>query len=521
MSGLELRPYQREAVDAVHAAADRGVRRPAVGLPTGTGKTVVFAHAIRERGYPALILAHRDELIEQAAEKYQLVDPGAWVGVVKAKSNNVGADVVVASMQTVSRDSRLEQLPRGFKTIVVDEAHHAVAATYRKVADHFEEVPLILGVSATLERGDKVGMKHAWDEIVYFKTLQEMIAAGYLVDIRAKQVKLPIDFRLLRVSRGDFTGSSVEEALHETRAAEVAVQAWRSFAADRKTIVFTPTIDSAHWMADAFNASGVPASAIDHTTPTEERRARLRAFRDGETRVIANAMILTEGFDEPAVDCIIVARPTKNRPLYVQMVGRGTRLHPGKSDLLVLDLVGNTERVDLVTLPAMFGLEPKDVEDRGAVDALRHLPQERKAAAFSAAGLAIDADDIDLFDRKDANWLHLEDGRWVWGVGRVTLYLEQDADGRWATVARWYDRGRGGGQERVIGAGLDLGYAFGVAEERVRRAGKEAFASRDARWRKDPASAKQLAHLRQRGIPVEAGLTKGEAADLLTAVFAR
>lgn len=516
---ISLRPYQREAVDAVHAAGERGVRRPAIGLPTGTGKTIVFAEAIRERGYPALILAHRDELIEQAVEKYQRVDPAAWVGVVKGKSNQTEGDVIVASVQTLARDERLAQLAREFKTLVIDEAHHAVAATYRKVAEHFSSCPLILGVSATLERADKVGMKHAWDEVVYFKTLQEMIAAGYLVDIRALQVRLGIDFKLLRVSRGDFTGASVEGALRETGASSVAVQAYLEHAAGRKTILFTPTVATAYEMAAAFEQAGVPATAIDHKTPTAERRAKLRAFATGDIQVMANAMILTEGFDEPSVECIIVARPTRNRPLYVQMVGRGTRLHPGKEDLLVIDLVGNTDRVDLVTLPKLFGLAPRDLPSgQGAVEFIRGLP-ERAMAAAGLRRVDFEVEGVDLFDRKGVNWLHLDDGRWLLNVGKVNLYLESDGD-RWATRARWWDSERSGRQERTLGDGLDLGYAMGIAEERVRKAGKEALVDKTARWRKDPASAKQIEHLRRNQIPVSDDLTKGDAADLLSAVFA-
>lgn len=522
---IRLRDYQREAIDAVHAAFDRGVRAPAVGLPTGTGKTIVFAQLAEERMQHgrALILAHRDELLRQAADKYREINPAADIGFVQAGINDLDHDVVIASVQTLSREKRLDQFPwEEFGTCVIDEAHHAVAPTYGRIIERLTPRTLLLGVSATLERGDKVGLGTVWKEVVYLKTLEEMIKAGYLVDIRAKRVKLNYNLGLLRSSHGDFVASQVGEMLDETGAYSVAANAYLEHASGRPAIVFTPTIASAHRAAATFLAAGVPAAAVDGEMPIEERRGILADLADGRTRVVANAMVLTEGFDEPSIGCIIVMRPTKSRPLYVQMVGRGTRLYPGKKDLLVLDLVGNDERVDLQSLPRMFGLSWKAMDgDAGAVEYLGRPAVQIAGLYDRGAGFA--AEEVDLFERKDVNWSKLEDGRWLLGLGEDGDVFLVPSRGRWDVARSWYDRDAKRRLNSMLGADLDIGYAMGVAEEFMRKLGGGAAALTDkqAPWRAHKPSEKQLATLESLGVPVEPGLTKGEASDMIGAAFAR
>ena len=368
---LKLRPYQAEAISAIEDAERRGVRRPLLGLPTGTGKTVIFAALIRRRGGSALVLAHRDELLVQATEKIRQVDPAAQLGLVKAEANEVAAPVVVASMQTLARESRLARLPRRFQTVVVDEAHHATADSYRRVLDWVDGSPLLLGVTATPERADNASLGEVWDEVVYSRSLLEMIRAGYLVDLRGLRVRLAVDFSRVRVSHGDFVDADAAAALTAADAPAHACAAYLEHAPGRKALLFTPTVDLAHLMAKAFRERGVAAEAVDGTLPLEQRRAILARLRTGETKVVANCAVLTEGFDEPSVDCVIVARPTRSRILYVQMIGRGTRTFPNKRDCLIVDLVGATERHDLLTLPQLFGLgDATALEERTVSEAL-------------------------------------------------------------------------------------------------------------------------------------------------------
>lgn len=520
---ISLRPYQREAVDAVHRAGVEGCMAPAVGLPTGTGKTVVFSALAQERAElgRTLILAHRDELLRQAADKYREVNPGADVGFVQAGMNDIDHAVVVASVQSLSQPRRLDSFPwRDVKTCVTDEAHHATATTYLRIQERLDPECLHLGVSATLERGDKVGLGAVWKQVVYLKTLQEMIEAGYLVDIRAKAIRLNYNLGQLRTSRGDFVASQVSEVLQATKAYSVAANAYLEHAPGRKAIIFTPTIADAKEMAATFRAAGIPAEHVDGEMEYTERRAALRRFSTGETMVMANAMVLTEGYDEPSVDCIIVARPTKSRPLYVQMVGRGTRLYPGKADLLVLDMMGNDNRVDLQTLPRLFGLRASDVEREGAASVVAKGPL--RAAGLYDRSAGVIAGEVDLFERKDVNWLRLADGRWTLSMGsHGRLSLVPDSDGKWSAIAETRVA-LGQSVPETLGERLDIGYAMGVAEEHLRKnaADQLHLVRKDAPWRKAPASEKQLALLQKLGVPIPENPTKGDAADLIDAAFA-
>jgi ATP-dependent helicase IRC3 len=517
---IELRPYQHDAVDAVQNAEGRGITRPLVGLPTGTGKTVIFADLIRRRDEgPALILAHRDELLQQAAAKVRLVDPQASIGFVQADRDERDYPVVVASVQTLARAARLARMPDEWRTAVIDEAHHSTAPSYRRIMDTLNP-DLWLGVSATLERTDKVGLGAQWQEIVYTRSLLDMIREGYLADIRALSIRVPrANFGRLRVSRGDFVDSEVGEMLSEADAPGVAAAAYLRHADGRRALVFTPTIALAHEMASAFRAVGVPAEAVDGQMPLEERRAILARLRSGETLVVPNALVLTEGFDEPSVSCVIVARPTRSRPFYVQMVGRGTRLWPGKNDLLVLDLVGNEERVDLVTIPRLFGLPPGETE-RGVVSSEQDRADRGRAAAGLYSG-TLDEAEFSLFDRKRLNWLRLADGGWTLSYGDGTLLLSPE-NGTWAATAYVKETRK----VESLAHSVDLGYAMGIAEEWMRHVVEDSRAAAflvdpNARWRGDSPSDKQLGLLAKLGIAYEPTITRGEASDLITATFAR
>src|SRR5918999_1429395 len=255
---LTLRPYQKEAIEAILAAEVCGVRRPLLALPTGCGKTVIFAHLIAQRDGRSLVLVHRDELIQQAAEKLQLIAPGLEVGIVKSAKDEVDAPCVLASVQTLSREARLARLPLGFHTVVIDEAHHAVADTYRRiltaVGSFDPDGPLTVGVTATPMRGDQVGLDAVFQEIVYRRSIMEMIIAGYLSDIRGVQVGLKVDFRRLHTRAGDFVNGEIEDLLMEADAPEHLCRAYLEHARGRKALLFTPTVSMAGLMATVLSA---------------------------------------------------------------------------------------------------------------------------------------------------------------------------------------------------------------------------------------------------------------------------
>lgn len=524
---VELRPYQQEAVQAAHGANKRGVQKLAVGLPTGTGKTIVFSKLAHERGYPTLILAHRDELIQQAVHKYQMIDPSVPVGIVKAGLHQADLPVVVASVQTLARSARLNRMPTDFTTLIVDEGHHASADSYVRILDFFGNVDMHSFFSATLERSDKKALSKVIDEVVYHKTILEMIESGYLSDIRAFGVRVPnFHVNKLKIVRGDFKGSDVEEALQAAGAYRVAVKAWQDYGEDRKTLIFAPGVESAMEFSEAFNAAGIPSTYIIGTLDTDERRQRLADYENDKYKVLCNNLVLTEGYDEPSIQCIINARPTRSKPLYIQMIGRGTRLYPGKPDLLVLDLVGNEERHDLVSVPKLFGVEAGTLREKGLAAANIEKQLEPEKRARIRAGLAslddvvLTAKEADLFDRKKINWLPLSNGNWVLSGEKGALHLENQGDGKWDATLRPYDKSIA---VRKVAEGYDLAMTMGIAEDKVVRptlARTQALIDPTAPWRGGKASAKQLEILKDKRIPIPNGLTKGQASDLISAAIA-
>src|SRR5713101_3310464 len=408
MMRLTPRPYQHEAVAALLAAAARGVQRPLLVLPTGTGKTIVFALLVQRRGGRSLILAHRDELIQQAVDKLHLVDPTLPLGVVQAMRDEHTAPTVVASVQTLSRRTRLTRLVPDFQTIVIDEAHHAPAPSYRRILEYCRawraNGPLVVGVTATPERGDRQSLRQVFERIVYQKTLLEMMQAGYLVDLRAVQVLLQADFDALRTAHGDFVDAELETLLLAANAPAQVLAAFQAHAADRKALLFTPTVALAYAMAETFCAAGIAAEALDGTTPLATRRAILQRLPTGATRVVANCAVLTEGFDEPSVDCIIVARPTQSLPLYEQMLGRGTRTYPGKTDCLLLDVVGVSTRHTLYTAATLFACEAATLTQRSVLEVLAARERQARQPAEVVAG-TLRSTPVDLFARRTLRWV--------------------------------------------------------------------------------------------------------------------
>lgn len=508
-----LRDYQTEALSAIAESASRGVNRQLLVLPTGTGKTVVFAELIRRRGDRALILVHRDELIRQAVEKLGVVVPGADIGVVKAERDEHRAPIVVASVQTLARASRLERLAGDFRTVVVDEAHHLAADTYQRVLMWLHvgepEGPLAVGVTATPERAD--GTTLAGWTVVYRRELLEMIQRGYLADLRAIRLRLAADFSTLHVRAGDVIDSEAEALLLAADAPEHVARGYLEHAPGRRAIVFTPTVKVAHAMAKAFETNGVRAEALDGGTPLEIRREILQRFHCGDTSIVTNCAVLTEGFDEPRVGCIIVARPTRSRLLYLQMIGRGTRPFPGKRDCLLLDVVGATTRHDLLTAATVLQVtRTRTLAERGVIEALEEERKEQRRR--ESAGRLI-AETVELFRRRPLHWIAAGPQRFTLTLGRGMLVLQQRGD-RWDVVVREHD------ESRVLARDLPLEYAQGVAEDHARKVGAGALIDPNAAWRTAPATERQLAALRRWRIRPREGLTKGEASDLLSAKVA-
>lgn len=345
---MQPRPYQEEARSGIWERWGAGDRATLLVLPTGTGKTVVFSLVSKddvERGGRVLVLAHRGELLDQAAQK--LTDAtGLIAATEKAEQTSVGTwfSVVVGSVQTLMRESRLDRFPRDhFSTIIVDEAHHAVSDSYRVILDYFNEAR-VLGVTATADRGDRRNLGEVFDSIAYEYTMVQAIRDGYLSPIKAQTIPLKLDLAGVGTQAGDFKLSDIDTAL-DPYLHQIADEMVAAGCMERKTVVFLPLIRTSQKFAGILQAKGFPAMEVNGESV--DRKQILERFDRAESGVLCNSMLLTEGWDCPSVDCIIPLRPTKIRSLYTQMVGRGTRIHPGKDHLLLLDFLWHTERHEL------------------------------------------------------------------------------------------------------------------------------------------------------------------------------
>lgn len=362
MGALQMRPYQQAAREAIHAEWNDGRRRTLLVLPTGTGKTIVFAAVTEDQvrsGSRVLVLAHRGELLEQAADKIKR-STGLASAVEKAEQTCLDSwcRVVVGSVQSLQRPARLEQFPADyFGTIIIDEAHHAITDGYQRVLEHFPEAN-VLGVTATPDRGDMRNLGEVFDSLAYEYKLTQAIREGYLCPILAQTIPLQLDISQVALSGGDFAVGGLGTALDPYL--EQIASEMQTACAGRKTVVFLPLIKTSQKFRDILNSKGFRAAEVNGQS--EDRAEILSDFSNGKYNVLCNSMLLTEGWDCPSVDCIVVLRPTKVRSLYSQMVGRGTRLSPetGKKDLLLLDFLWLTERHELCR-PADIICENREV----------------------------------------------------------------------------------------------------------------------------------------------------------------
>ena len=367
---MELRPYQQEARTAVESEWDAGNSRTLLVLPTGCGKTIVFAKIAEDsvrQGDRVLILAHRGELLDQAADKIKTAT-GLICSTEKAEQSCLDSAsrwyrITVGSVQSLMRQSRLDRFdPDYFQTIIIDEAHHAVSDSYQRVLQYFDGAR-VLGVTATPDRGDMRELGNVFDSLAYEYTLPRAIKEGYLSPIKAVTIPLKLDLSGVGVQSGDFKPGDLDSAL-DPYLWQIAEE-MKKYCADRKTVVFLPLIKTSQKFRDILNDSGFRAAEVNGQS--DDRAEVLADFDAGKYNVLCNSMLLTEGWDCPSVDCVIVLRPTKVRSLYCQMVGRGTRLCEGKDHLLLLDFLWHTERHELCR-PAHLICDNSEVAEKMTED---------------------------------------------------------------------------------------------------------------------------------------------------------
>lgn len=376
---MNLRPYQLETVRAVVRGWDeRGDGDPSrqlVVVPTGGGKTVIFAKLAEIRagmGQRTLVLAHREELIGQAVEKIRAATGiEAWVEKAERHAPR-SARIVVASVQTLVRAARLNTWPEDhFGLVVCDEAHHAISASWRTVLSRFHHHADVVGVTATPDRGDKRTLAEYFTSLAYEVRLVDLIREGYLSPITLRAVPVEIDIRAVRSVAGDLDAEQLGDAL-EPYLGQIA-RAIRTYAPGRRTLAFLPLIETSKKFAAACRAEGLRAEHVDGVD--DRRGEKLAAFEQADWDVLSNAMLLTEGYDDPGIDCVLVLRPTKSRALYAQMIGRGTRPHPLKDNLLILDFLWMHERHSIAR-PASLVAHNDD-----EADTMQAIAREREDSA--------------------------------------------------------------------------------------------------------------------------------------------
>ncbi|KAL8788788.1 MAG: hypothetical protein Q9213_001458 [Squamulea squamosa] len=391
---VRLRDYQEECIQSVLSYLDRGHKRLGISLATGSGKTVIFTQLIdriksKEHGATqTLILAHRRELVEQAARHCTTAYPKKSIDIEMGNLHASGcADITVASVKSLTSGDRISKFnPARFKLVLVDEAHHIVASRYMNTLRHFgltksvekAQTPALVGVSATLSRFDGIRLSDAIDHIVYHKDYIDMIHEDWLSNVVFTTVQSNADLSRVRSgSSGDFQIGDLSKAVNNAETVEITVRAWLSKAADRKsTLVFCVDLPHLRALTAAFRAHNVDARFVTGATSKPIRSERLDAFKNQQYPVLLNCGVFTEGTDIPNIDCILLARPTKSRNLLVQMIGRGMRLYPGKTNCHIIDMVA-TLNIGIVLTPTLFGLDPGEMVRKADANELRSL-QERK-----------------------------------------------------------------------------------------------------------------------------------------------
>jgi len=376
MATRRLRPYQQEAIDAVRDHWQEWDRELLV-MATGTGKTYTAKCIIEDRlnNGSVLFMAHRDELIEQARATF------GDAGKVKGPETDI-RPITVGSVQTLINRQRYE----GFKTLVIDEAHHAVSESYQRVLAQYPDAK-VLGLTAT---PDRKGLGNVFEGIAYEYGLRDAVKDGYLSQIVARTIPIDIDLTKVKTRVGDFEVTGLVEAL-EPYLPEIA-KSMVEHAMDRKTVVFLPLVRMAQEFAEMLRNYGFDAREVDGQS--QDRKETLEWFSHaGKGSVICNAMLLTEGYDCPDVDCVVVLRPTKVRSLYAQMVGRGTRLAPNKKDCLILDFLWLSTRHDLCRPASLITGNDEDAEkvsekaveeELELFDALTDVEEQRRNALADA-----------------------------------------------------------------------------------------------------------------------------------------
>lgn len=528
MEDIRLRPYQEDAIKVVTETRAAAQMTALIVLPTGTGKTITFGELVRRWQEPTLILAHREELLLQARDKLHFLWPEADVGIVGGGFDELGHFITVASVQSLARPRRLEWLANHSpRLVVIDEAHHTAAASYKRIIETTQagsqDGAFLLGVTATPDRGDKQSLMPLFGDPVYEATIPEMVLAGYLCNLRGIQVRTPVRLDGVHTRAGDFAEDELAAVVNREDRNELIVQAYMEHACPRQTIVFAVNVAHAHALEKEFDAQNIPVATVTGATPREERRRILHDYLTGRIWVVCNCAVLTEGFDAPETSCIILGRPTKSRSLYVQQVGRGTRIAPGKSDCIIVDITDNSDKHSLTiqSLPKLFG--ERDYKAHRNADGVKEDEDFDLTDHLTRQDDLLPAADVTIMRE-----VHLlSDFQWQTTIGghyflhfphKGTVWLKLHETG-FRPGVMWAD----GSAQPLTDGPVQLGIAQAIAEQAATRIsnGQVHLVNKRAAWRRTPASEKQRATLTRFRIAYAHDITSGEASDLISQAIAR
>lgn len=550
---MTLRPYQEQAINSIREAYGAGVNKQVIVLATGLGKTVIFSQIIsnlvKKTGKKALVLAHREELLTQAQNKIYSIDPELKADIEKAGDwAEDHADVVIASVATIGRNGsgRIKRLdPKEFGIVVIDEAHHASADTYKNVLRYFGLLKgegdndgriLLLGVTATPSRNDNKGIDAIFDKVPYEYGVVQAIKDGWLARIKAWRINTATDLSSVKKTAGDFNLGELGDAVNNNDRNALIIKSYQERVPGQQALCFAVDVAHAKELSKQFNEAGIPAGFV--IGDSTDRKEVLEKFAKREIKVVVNCMVLTEGFDEPGIEAILMARPTQSGILFQQMVGRGTRLNEGKEFLTVIDFVDNTFRQSLQTTASLLGMKGaldfkgNDIlEVQEKVEKLLELAPNADLSNVDIDKIDYAIEEVDLMSGLEvpaevAPFTRLDWYRFAEDVYRIglsnnqSMILKKTITGQWLLIEHEYDKDTKQTTEREIGLWEDLETAITKADYYISTAHQEVMVlvRTSSSWKRkemSPAQLNLLERMRVNHAVIEQ-LDKGKASRLIS-----
>lgn len=556
---MELRGYQKKAIEAIELNSKNGIQKQVMVLATGLGKTVIFSHLIadriKEQGGKALIIAHREELLTQAKDKLEKISPTLKIGIEQAeKEVDKDAQVIIASVQTIGRNKskRIGKFnPKDFHTIVIDEAHHSSASTYKNILETFgilknksdwNKETLLLGATATPRRNDNEGIDKIFDKVAFNYGIVEGIQDDWLSRIRAYRVDTETDLKGVHTTAGDFSTGELQDKVNNPERNNLIVKTYKDLLDGKQALCFSAGVEHAKTLSEEFITQGISCDYVLGTTPTEERKQKLEDFKNRKINVMVNAMVLTEGYDNETIEAILMARPTKSAILFQQMVGRGTRKSVGKEHLTVVDFTDNTYKHKIQTVASLLGIEGKinfrgkDIlESKTEIDKLLEISPYLNPDRIDMDKIQYLLEEIDLMSglqipNEIAPYTSFEWHRFGENAFRITLgdnrFLVAEKTLTNQTNLTFYKWEKEAKVERRLEIGNcdTLSEAIIKGDKFILDNYPEAtrLVATNARWRFDKPSDRQVATLIKLGVSqsILDQVNKGEASRLLDKLFA-